>query len=182
MGAPLNFNGAPVYMTVYPGYFQGPHWISMGRPEIVTVYPGYFQGPHWISMGLPEISRVILTGMECKVIGWTTANLIHIFLGVHCQVYPGFSRRPIEFQWGSWKYPGQTWQVWMECTVIGCTSANLIHSWATHHAVKLSYWFLTNGSKQRQLLLQIRTNCPRHPAKSHQWDFLIRIWVSWQIS
>ena len=27
-------------------------------------YPGYFQEPHWISMGLPEISRVTLTDIE----------------------------------------------------------------------------------------------------------------------
>ena len=42
-----------------------PHWVNVPRSEVciamqqdVRGYPGYFQEPHWKSMGLPEISRV----------------------------------------------------------------------------------------------------------------------------
>ena len=28
--------------------------------------------------------------------------------------YPGYNGSPIDFQWCSWKYPGQPWQVWSQ--------------------------------------------------------------------
>ena len=42
------------------------HLIDTGGNEgsYLSSYPGYFQEPHWISMGLLEISRVTLRGMK----------------------------------------------------------------------------------------------------------------------
>ena len=46
------------------------HW----RISELSSYPGYFQEPHWFSMGLLEISRVTLIGMACIFCGKYTLS------------------------------------------------------------------------------------------------------------
>ena len=56
--------------------FRGLPWDNEWQSCKVASYPGYFQEPHWTSMGLLEISRVTLRGMEwmdetCSVLAKT---------------------------------------------------------------------------------------------------------------
>ena len=48
----------------------------------LSSYPGYFQEPHWLSMGLLELSRVTLTGMYKYLLN---PLIYHSFIFGRCQ-------------------------------------------------------------------------------------------------